>query len=72
MPQRLKSLIGTLLIICLVIIYALVAVTFATVTLGSSPWYIHLAYFFFTGILWILPAMWIVKWMAGSKRQKTN
>jgi hypothetical protein len=72
MPQRLKSLIGTLLIICLVIVYALVAVTFATVTLGSSPWYVHLLYFFFTGLLWILPAMWIVKWMAGGKVRQSK
>lgn len=72
MPQRLKSFIGTLLIICLVIAYALLAVTFATVTLGASPWYVHFLYFLFTGLLWILPAMWIVKWMAGSKGSKAN
>ncbi|WEX78574.1 DUF2842 domain-containing protein [Sinorhizobium numidicum] len=63
MPVRLRKLIGTILIIVLVIVYALAAVTFASLLLGASPWWVHLLYFFFTGLLWILPAMLIIKWM---------
>jgi RsiW-degrading membrane proteinase PrsW (M82 family) len=70
MPLRLRSLIGTIVIICLVIVYALVATTFAASMLASSPWWVHLAYFIITGLLWILPAMLIIKWMAGPKRQR--
>jgi len=64
-----KSFIGTILIIILVITYALLATTFASLLLGSSPWWVHLLYFFLTGLLWILPAMLIIKWMAGSRRR---
>jgi len=63
MPPRLRKLIGTVLIIVLVIVYALVATTVASATLGESPWWIHLLYFLFTGLFWILPAMLIIKWM---------
>ena len=63
MPPRLRKLIGTVLIIILVLLYALVATTVAAATLGASPWYIHLLYFTVTGLLWILPAMLIIKWM---------
>lgn len=63
MPVRLRKLIGTVLIIILVIVYALAAVTFASLLLGRSPWWVHLLYFLFTGLLWILPAMLIIKWM---------
>ena len=42
---------------------ATVATTVASATLGASPWYIHLLYFAATGLLWILPAMLIIKWM---------
>ena len=63
MPPRLRKLIGTVLIIILVLVYALVATTVASATLGASPWYIHLLYFAVTGLLWILPAMLIIKWM---------
>lgn len=63
MPPRLRKLVGTVLIIVLVIVYALVATTVASATLGQSPWWIHLIYFLFTGLFWILPAMLIIKWM---------
>ena len=63
MPVRLRKFIGMLLIVALVVIYALVATTIASALLGASPWYIHLLYFFLTGLLWIVPAMFIIRWM---------
>lgn len=63
MPQRLKQLIGSLILLALVIVYALVATAIAVARLGDSPAWVHLAYFAVTGLLWILPAMWVIKWM---------
>ncbi|MEZ5811693.1 MAG: DUF2842 domain-containing protein [Rhizobiaceae bacterium] len=68
MPIRLKKLIGSILLVALVIVYALVATTVASARLGSSGPLVHLAYFFFTGLLWILPAMLIIRWMVKDKR----
>lgn len=68
MPLRLKKFIGTILIVILVSLYAVLATTIATLTLSSSPWYVHLLYFLLTGVLWILPAMLIIRWMAGPKK----
>ncbi len=65
MHPRLRSLIGTVLIIILVIVYALAATTVASLLLATSPWWVHFLYFLFSGLLWILPAMVIIKWMAG-------
>lgn len=70
MVPRLRSFIGTVLIIILVIVYALAATTFATLLLGTSPWWVHFLYFLISGLLWILPAMLIIKWMAGPKLKK--
>ena len=69
MPVRLRSFIGTILIVILVLFYAVMATAIASAFLGQSPWWIHLAYFLFTGMLWILPAMLIIKWMAGPRRK---
>jgi len=69
MPLRLKKLIGTVLLVTLVLVYALVATIVAVAHLAESSWVVHLAYFFFTGLLWVLPAMGIIKWMAGPKAQ---
>lgn len=63
MPVRLRKFIGMLIIVALVVLYALIATTFAVALLGQSPWYIHLLYFLLTGLLWIVPAMFVVKWM---------
>ena len=63
MPTTVKKLFGTFALVALVVIYALVATAVATARLGDSPWWIHLLYFFFTGLLWVIPAMFIVRWM---------
>ena len=70
MPVRLRKLIGTVLIIVLVILYALVATTIAARTLGESAWYVHFLYFLLSGLVWILPAMLIIKWMIGKPETK--
>lgn len=63
MPVRLKKLIGTVLLIVLVIVYALVATLIAVAQLAESGPLAHFAFFLVSGILWILPAMAIIKWM---------
>ena len=65
MPLRLRKFIGTILIICLVLLYAVLATSIASAYLGTSPWWVHFLYFPLSGLLWILPAMLIIKWMAG-------
>jgi hypothetical protein len=65
-----KKLIGAVILVALAILYALLTTTIAVARLGdSSPW-IHLLFFFLMGILWIVPAMLVIKWMAGSKKQQ--
>lgn len=65
MPPRLRSFIGTILLVALVVIYAIVAVIVAVAQLAESGPLVHFAYFLATGLLWVLPAMLIVKWMVG-------
>ncbi len=68
MPVRLRKLIGTFLLVLLVVVYALVATTVATYRLAESPWWVHLLYFFLSGLLWVIPAMWIIRWMVKPQR----
>lgn len=67
MPLRLKKLIGMILLVVLVLFYAIVATSFASAYLGQSSGWVHLTYFAVSGLLWILPAMLIIRWMAGPK-----
>ncbi|MEO0329054.1 MAG: DUF2842 domain-containing protein [Pseudomonadota bacterium] len=63
MPIRLKKLIGSILIVVLAMIYALIATTIASAKLADANGWIHLLYFFVTGFLWIIPALFIISWM---------
>ena len=63
MPIRLKKLLGTVLLIILVIVYALVATTVAVARLSESGPLAHFTFFLLSGLVWILPAMGIIKWM---------
>jgi uncharacterized membrane protein len=69
MPVRLKKLLGAIILIVLVVVYAVLATAFATVYLAESSGWVHLAYFLFTGLLWILPAMLVIKWMETAPRR---
>lgn len=64
LPIRVKKMIGMFFIVILVIVYALVAVAIASATLANAPWYAHMLYFMFSGVLWVVPAMVIIKWMS--------
>lgn len=68
MNLRLKKFIGTIVLIVLVIVYALVATSFAVAKLGQSGPVVHLAFFFVSGLAWILPAMVVIKWMSTPSR----
>jgi len=63
MPLRLRKMIGMVLLVTLVIIYAILAVTIASARLAEAPWWVHLTFFAVSGLLWILPAMLIIEWM---------
>jgi RsiW-degrading membrane proteinase PrsW (M82 family) len=63
MSSSAKKLFATFALVALVVIYALVATAIATAQLATAPWWVHMLYFLFTGILWVVPAMFILQWM---------
>lgn len=63
MPVRVKRLIGTFVIFGLVVVYAFLAMTIATYRLAGTAWWQQLLYFLLTGVLWVVPAMFVISWM---------
>lgn len=63
MPKRLRKFVGMIVLVALVVLYAMIATTVATYRLADSPWYIHLAFFASSGVLWVVPAMFVISWM---------
>lgn len=70
MPMRLKKLIGSILLVALVIVYALAATAIAAGRLADSGPVIHLIFFLVSGILWVVPAMGIIRWLILEPRPK--
>jgi RsiW-degrading membrane proteinase PrsW (M82 family) len=70
MRQSARKIVGTVMLFVLVTVYALVATTIAVARLAESPWWVHLLYFLITGFLWIIPAMWILRFMLRPDREE--
>jgi hypothetical protein len=69
MPVRLKKLIGTILLVLLVVVYSLLATMIAVAQLSQSGPIAHLLFFLIGGLVWILPAMVIIKWMVSEPKR---
>jgi hypothetical protein len=64
MPIRLRKFIGTILLLVLVIVWALVAMALAQAPAIHDNAIASIAYYVIAGIGWVLPAMPIVSWMS--------
>lgn len=64
MTIRTRKLVGTILLLVLVAVYALAAMMVAVVLQVSASKWIELAYYVVAGLLWVLPAAWLVAWMS--------
>ena len=67
MGPRTRKFIGTIFLVVLVLGYAIFALAGATAFLPRDNGWAHLAYFFLTGLLWVVPAMVIIRWMIGRR-----
>jgi hypothetical protein len=63
MPQRLRKLIGTVLLVAFVTAYIVVAVTIGDFRIRDASWPIQAIYFLVAGLAWVLPAGLIIRWM---------
>ena len=68
MPQRIRKLVGTVLLVAFVAFYALTAMTVAAAKLPGTSGWVQLAFFVVAGLLWVLPAGVLIAWMAKPDR----
>lgn len=64
MNPRLRSFIGTVALIVLLVVYFVIILAIAAVVLPGRGVGFELAFWGVTGLLWALPAGIIIKWMA--------
>lgn len=63
MPQRLRKLIGTVLLLALVVFWALAAMALAQGRVTELHWALQTVCYVLLGSLWVLPAAFIIRWM---------
>ncbi|MGH6870797.1 MAG: DUF2842 domain-containing protein [Rhizomicrobium sp.] len=63
MSPRWKKLIGTIVTLVWIPVYALAAMGIGLHVLPGAPWYVTLAYYAVAGTLWIVPIGLIMPWM---------
>jgi hypothetical protein len=63
MNIRTRKLIGTVALLMLVTVWALLAMVFAQFALRSVDWWVAALFYLIAGLGWVLPAMPLVSWM---------
>lgn len=63
MTQRNRKLAGAILLVLFLTVYALLAMVAAVVLQVNASKLVELAYYVIAGLLWVLPAGLIVRWM---------
>lgn len=64
MTQRTRKLIGAILCIVSIVVWASLATSIYLAFPPDLPWYVLIGYFVVAGMGWFLPAAVIIRWMA--------
>ncbi len=65
MKSRTRKLLGTVVLLVFLSIYALCAMAVAiSLEVHTSSKWIELAYYAVAGLAWVVPAGWIIGWMS--------
>ncbi|WP_020178399.1 DUF2842 domain-containing protein [Methylopila sp. M107] len=68
MRPRVKKLIGTVVLVVGVVTYALIVMMIGQFRLAQSGPGVQLAFFAFFGLIWIVPAAMLIRWMERVER----
>lgn len=63
MTQRTRKLVGAILLLVFLSIYALLAMFVAIVLQVNASKLVELLYYVIAGLAWTIPAGWLIAWM---------
>ncbi|HVT56482.1 MAG TPA: DUF2842 domain-containing protein [Xanthobacteraceae bacterium] len=67
MSQRTRKLFGTALLLALVVFWAFLSMSIAQARLPTMPGWAGGALIVFLGLVWVIPAGLIIRWMARAR-----
>ena len=63
MPERLRKLLGAIVLLVFVLGYALAAMALGGALVASLPESVRFGFYLVAGLVWVVPAMVIIRWM---------
>jgi hypothetical protein len=67
MNRRMRKLVGTIVMLLFVVLYALVITTVADPILSRANKAVEAVFYVIAGLAWAPPLMLLIKWMEGGK-----
>ncbi len=64
MTIRTRKFIGTVLLVLFMVVYALIAMALGASQIVGGPYILQVIYFLLAGLVWIIPAGILIRWMA--------
>ena len=72
MPRRIRTLLGTVVMLAFIMAYAVAAMALAESRIQGAPKLVQAFAYFMLGLLWILPLLPLIKWMEGPRKATTG
>lgn len=69
MSSRSRRLIGRTFLVLFVVVYIAIAMVIGGEFFPARHPVVQILYFAVAGILWVFPAMWIIKWSRGGPEE---
>jgi len=63
MRTRTRKLIGTIVLLLFLAVYATVAAVIGSDRIALAPQWVQFAFFVTTGLAWVIPAGLLIRWM---------
>jgi hypothetical protein len=64
-PRRMRKLIGVVVMLIFVVVYAMVVQAIAVAILPASQWLTQAIFYVVGGLAWVVPLLPLIKWMEG-------
>lgn len=67
MKDRTRKLIGAVALLLFLAVYTMLALAVAVVLqVNTTDKWVELAFYIIAGLIWVIPAAWIISWMSRS------
>ena len=71
MSGRMRKLVGSVVLVVFICVYALTAMTVAAAKLPGTSGLTQLIYFTVAGLVWVIPAGALIAWMVKPRGERT-